>query len=465
MLKKYKILVSLIALILLGIIVVISIWLYGIYQNKQEMLVSEVERSLFNAVQTYYSSNDQAQIERNRPFDRDGKALMQEIEKLYPDIDKEKLQGIWDSLRAERTRYFERRFKSRSTPPSFMLPHLDIDDDSRKEINKLLDKSLKSKGIAVKVRIHTLTEPTDTPQPRRRRYEITPKGDINTRPILINPDKNLLLMCKIENPFFYLLGRMSLQTIMSIALVLALITTFGYLLMTINKQNKQALLRKSFVNNMTHELKTPVATVMAAIEAVQRYGARDDKVKMAKYLDISHRELEHLSKLIERVLQLDMDGVSGLVLDKVDFDLNELLQECIETAKLSCQKPIEIDFSTNEASINYMGDRSHIKNVFTNLLDNAIKYSNEKAHILVRTDISEKDINITIQDHGQGIDEKYLNDIFDMFFRVPLGHLHPVKGFGLGLSYVKLIIEKHGGRVSVQSKPEEGSTFKVTLPY
>ncbi len=464
MLKKYKILMSLIALILLGIVVVISIWLYGIYQNKQEILVSEVERSLFNTVQSYYSAEGQTKTERNGPFDRDGKVFMNEIEKNYPYIDKEKLKNIWDSLRTERTRYFEKRFKARSIPPSFMLPHLDIDEDDVTEINLILNKSLKSKGITTKVTVHMLTENEDETQPRRRRYEVTAKGDINTRPILINSDNDLLLSSRIENPFFYLLGRMSLQATMSIVLVLALIATFGYLLLTISRQNKQAILRKSFVNNMTHELKTPVATVMAAIEAVQRYGARDDKEKMARYLDISHRELEHLSRLIERVLQLNMDGVSGLTLDKVDFDLNQLLQECIETVRLGCQKSVTIDFVSGETPVCYTGDRSHIKNVFTNLMDNAIKYSNDKVYIRVRIDESEKYLSIAIQDHGQGINEKYQNDIFDMFFRVPVGHLYPVKGFGLGLSYVRMIVEKHGGRVEVYSKPGQGSTFKVILP-
>ena len=475
MLKKYKILIALIALILLGIMVVISIWLFGIYKNKQENLVSEVERSLFNTVQSYYRSNEQANMGRNNHFNREGDVFIHEIKKIYPDIQQTKLQEIWDSLSNERRLRFEKRFKIRQNRiekegskndgmPPFMLQNIDFDKEDLANIDKLLDRSLHSKGITVHTKVDTLWVSDESPDIAHRRYEITDEGEIRTRPILINPDKNILLFTNIETSFFYVVKKMFLQILMSLILVLALISTFSYLLLTISKQNKMALLRRSFVNNMTHELKTPVTTVMAAIEAVQRYGAKDDKVKTAKYLEISHREMEHLSQLIERVLQLDMDGVSGLVLDKVRFDLIQLLSECMEMAKLGCQKPIEIDFSANKDSIFFVGDIAHIKNVLNNLLDNAIKYSHEEVRMVVKAEEYSDAIHIVVQDYGHGIAEKYVKDIFDMFFRVPVGNLHPVKGFGLGLSYVKLIVEKHGGRVEVESKLDEGSTFKIILP-
>ncbi len=457
---------SLAVLVWLGIVIVISIWLYGTYKTKEESLVSEVERSLFNTVQAYYLSGDPAKENNNRPFDKDGVTFIQEIQKHYPHMDQAKLTGIWDSLRSERTRLWSKKFKERKRTaiPFSMLQNLDFEEDDLVRVDTLFNKSLKSKGILAKVDLGMLSPTDEEANVGRRRYERTPEGDIKTRPILINPEKNLLLFATIKQPFVYVLWKMALHTTMSILLILALIVTFSYLLYTINKQNKMAILRKSFVNNMTHELKTPVATVMAAIEAVQRFGARDDKVKMAKYLDISHRELEHLSTLIERVLQLDMDEVNGLVLDKVSFDLNVLMEQCIDAAKLSCPKSISVDLIVENPSVFYFGDPSHIKNVFSNLLDNAIKYSDEKVHIVIRMEEYEDTVHIRIKDHGQGIAEQYLNDIFDIFFRVPAGNLHPVKGFGLGLSYVKLLVEKHGGRIEVRSKLGEGTTFKMILP-
>ncbi|HMR19842.1 MAG TPA: HAMP domain-containing sensor histidine kinase, partial [Sphingobacterium sp.] len=159
-----------------------------------------------------------------------------------------------------------------------------------------------------------------------------------------------------------------------------------------------------------------------------------------------------------------MDEVSGMVLDKSDFDLAQLIRECIETAKLHSQKAISVVFQTRAPAVMYFGDAAHIKNVLSNLLDNAIKYSDEDVQIAVELTEDDDNLKIQVTDQGQGIPSNYMNDIFDMFFRVPKGNLHAVKGFGLGLSYVRQIVEKHGGRIAVSSKVGEGSTFTIFLP-
>ena len=474
MLKKYKILMFLIAFVLLGIVAIIFVWLYGTYKGKEEVLVSEVERSLFNSVQTYYRSHlgasekwkngSQPNPGRSEFFDR----VMGE----YPHIDRARLHVAWDSsFNKLRGRNFGRRFRSsageeeepRGAVPFFMMQDMSFDEEDIVEINRILDTTLQVKNVHVTAQIDILSgEKRD--RGNRKRYEIMDGGDIKTRAIWVDLDKNQYISAVIERPFLFILWKISFQVVTSVLLLLALIGAFFYLFLTINKQNKIAVLRRSFVNNMTHELKTPVATVMAAIEAVQRYGAKDNKSKMEKYLAISHRELEHLSGMIERVLQLDMDEVSGMVLDKSDFDLAQLIRECIETAKLHSQKAISVVFQTRAPAVMYFGDAAHIKNVLSNLLDNAIKYSDEDVQIAVELTEDDDNLKIQVTDQGQGIPSNYMNDIFDMFFRVPKGNLHAVKGFGLGLSYVRQIVEKHGGRIAVSSKVGEGSTFTIFLP-
>jgi hypothetical protein len=323
MLKKYKILVFLIASVLLGIVAIMFIWLYGTYKNKEDVLVSEVERSLFSSIQTYYRTNMSATEEwRNEGQPNQNRTeFFDKLTTLYPSIDRADLVAAWDSsFNRSRSREFSRRLKAPLKPgeqqrtpiPFFMVRDIAFDQEGISTLNRILDSTLQVKHVKVTVLAEILAPDKRDKKVDRKRYEIMANGDIKTRPILIDLDKDQFISTVIEHPFLFILWKMSFQILTSILLLFALIGAFCYLFLTINRQNKMAILRKSFVNNMTHELKTPVATVMAAVEAVQRYGARDDKSKMEKYLDISHRELAHLSDMIERVLQLDMDEVSGI---------------------------------------------------------------------------------------------------------------------------------------------------------
>jgi len=240
--------------------------------------------------------------------------------------------------------------------------------------------------------------------------------------------------------------------------------TFFYLMRTILTQNKMAELRKNFVDNMTHELKTPVSTVMAAIEAIQLYGVQDDKEKMNRYLNISKKELEHLSNMIEKVLQMDIDATRGIVLQRSDFDMVAMVKSAIEVAQLNNTKKVEFRLIVDQDKIMVNGDEAHLKNVINNLLENAVKYAGHIVHIEVEVKTTKENVHIRITDNGKGIAAEYHNQIFDMFFRVPSGNLHDVKGFGLGLAYVKQVVKRHDGKIVVESELEKGSTFSIKLP-
>src|SRR5690606_3545945 len=271
-------------------------------------------------------------------------------------------------------------------------------------------------------------------------------------------------IAKFDNPWAYLLRTMWWQVLFSVLLLAALIGTFLYLLQTIKRQHELAQQRKSFVNNMTHELKTPVATVMAAVEAIQRFGAKGDKGRTEKYLHVSKQELEHLNNVVERLLQMDHDDVRGVPLIKQDMDIVGAVASGIETAQMSAKKETLIDLITEEERLFVHADEAHMKSVISNLLDNAIKYSGERAtvavHILDKGDF----VEIRVEDKGKGIDKSQQKHIFDMFYRVSEGHLHEVKGFGIGLAYVKQVIQQHGGEVGVESAIGRGSTFTVKFP-
>ena len=471
MLKKHKILVLMILLSLIGIIGVISVWLFDSYAIRREMVVADIERSLFNSVQSYYDEHQQEFSNRRRDnYHRDDHSFVNHLRKIYPTIDPKVVASVLDSVANERSSRYEKRKRERSDTrepssiiPSFMLQNVVFNDSTISSIDSLLTKTLTVKGINITVSIK-LQEMKDRPKfGARFKPEVASDGTMMTRPVLVNPSKNEFLIAQFSQPIIYILGKMAGQIVICLFIVLALIGTFLYLMLTISKQNKSAILRKSFVNNMTHELKTPVATVMAAVEAVQRYGAKYDREKMNKYLDISHKELNHLSDMIEKVLQFDVDEEKGISLQRNMTNIYDLILSTADSTKLSAKKSVEIHIDNSYSSLFLNIDEAHMRNVFLNLFDNAIKYSNESVQIQVDIHVDDY-VYIEVSDNGLGIDKLYHKDIFDMFFRVPHGHLYPVKGFGLGLSYVKQVVQQHQGDIKVESDLGSGTKFKIKLP-
>lgn len=472
MLKKHKILVLTIILSLLGMLGIISTWLYGNYVNRREIVVAEVERSLFNSIQVYYDKNeDSIRENRTSQFNKDGEVFAQKIKRIYSRADTVLVKNLWDSLAKERLsrvgnrhRNYRNKNDSSAIIPSFMLQNINFNESTLLSIDSLLEVSLRDKSMFFETKV-VLDTFEDRKSSRPKSAVIfDDSGSIITRPILVNPSNNQFLLARFHQPVLYLISHMAFQIIISLLLIAALMGTFVYLLKTISRQNRLAVLRKSFVNNMTHELKTPVATVMAAVEAVQRYGAKEDKVKMDKYLDISQRELQHLAGMIEKVLQLDIDEVNGIILQVEKVNLADIIEESIEVVKLGAKKAVNITLNIQSKTTMMVADASHMKNVINNLLDNAVKYSHDPVNISIQLTDNSESMILKIEDDGLGIESVYVNNIFDMFFRVPNGDLHTVKGFGLGLAYVKLVVQQHQGHIKVESIKGKGTVFTINLP-
>lgn len=439
MLKKYKILIAIIALTAAGIAIVLGIWLYGNYRNERELFIGTAERSLFNVLQNYYQ-NEFSESRRGLGSDslstnRRHKGLLSLMSTVYPNLDLSPLKYTLDTIDHRRWQNRRSRERDRKDSPDQLLPvylleKIDFNQPLLDTLEPRLEQALRRRGV------HTGFQLT-TEEIRREDFDRYVKGrndrgDLITRPILINPENDQFLLAQFDNPWSYLLQKLGGQLLLSVLLFTTLIGSFMYLLKTIRKQNQLAILRKSFVNNMTHELKTPVATVMAAIEAIQRFVAKDDKEKMHKYLEISKGELEHLNAMIERVLQLDVDETHRIRLEKRQIDLVPLVANSIETARVGTRKPITFHFAHDLDRLLLRADESHMKNVVSNLLDNAIKYSGDSVYIVVGLEEADECIELSIADRGKGIEAEHIKYVFDMFYRVPQGHLHEVKGFGLG---------------------------------
>jgi two-component system phosphate regulon sensor histidine kinase PhoR len=248
--------------------------------------------------------------------------------------------------------------------------------------------------------------------------------------------------------------------------VLLLVLTsccFVLVLHTIVAQRKLAEAKNDFINNMTHELKTPLTTVSAALETLERFGPQADPEKVKTYFRISHTELRRLSDLVDKVLTIATKERQTLVLYPEPVHPAELVQAAVHRHQLHASKPVHFEVEMTAADV-VQADRLHLDGVVNNLIDNAIKYFKEQVTIAVRSRRTAGGWQLTVQDDGIGIASGYQAAVFDRFFRVPTGNLHSVKGFGLGLCYVRQVVERHGGHIAVRSEPDQGSAFTLWLP-
>ena len=251
----------------------------------------------------------------------------------------------------------------------------------------------------------------------------------------------------------------------SAVLVLVIMFIFAYAIFTILKQKKLSDIKNDFINNMTHEFKTPISTVSLACEALQEPSVRQTPNFIDRYVGIIAEENKRLGQQVEKVLQI-------ATLDKKDFkfkpetlDVHKLIEKAVANVALAVEKREgKVHLQLNAANSQVFSDKLHLTNIINNLLDNANKYSPQQPEITIRTEQAEDGIILQVKDNGIGMAREELQRIFDKFYRVPTGNLHDVKGFGLGLTYVKTILEAMGGNISVNSAPRRGSTFVIYIP-
>lgn len=268
----------------------------------------------------------------------------------------------------------------------------------------------------------------------------------------------------LGNKTSLLLKRISVPIVFSVFLVAFTILSFYLLYSNLLRQKKLADIKNEFISNITHELKTPIATVSVAIEALRNFNAANSPQRTKEYLDISASELQRLSLLVDKVLKLSMFENKEIDLQYEPLSMESLVKEVTSSMRLQFEKR-EANVSVRaEGDTTMQGDRLHLISVVFNMLDNALKYSFEKPLIHIVVKEAGDNVALSITDSGIGISQEYHTKIFEKFFRVPTDNLHNAKGHGLGLSYVAHVIKKHGGSIRVESLEGKGSTFFITLP-
>lgn len=274
-----------------------------------------------------------------------------------------------------------------------------------------------------------------------------------------------MLFVSFPNKNSAIISNLSATLASSIGLLLVLVFIFSYTLYAILKQKKLSEMKTDFINNMTHEFKTPVATIMIASEALKDPEVTADKARLKRLAGIIYDENVRLGNHIERVLSIARLEKGELKMENTEVDVNDLIVIVLDSMELQLQKRNAIiNVHTDAEHAIVYGDELHLSNVIYNLIDNANKYSSDTPEITITTRNTGKNLIIEIADKGIGMTKEQSKRIFDQFYRVPTGNLHDVKGFGLGLNYVQDIIKKLNGTVKVSSEKDRGTTFEISLP-
>jgi len=274
-----------------------------------------------------------------------------------------------------------------------------------------------------------------------------------------------MLFVSFPNKNSAIISNLSVTLASSIGLLLVLVFIFSYTLYAILKQKKLSEMKTDFINNMTHEFKTPVATIMIASEALKDPEVTEDKARLKRLAGIIYDENVRLGSHIERVLSIARLEKGELKMENTEVDMNDLIVIVLDSMELQLQKRNAIiNVHTDAENAVVYGDELHLSNVIYNLIDNANKYSSDTPEITITTRNAGKNLIIEIADKGIGMTKEQSKRIFDQFYRVPTGNLHDVKGFGLGLNYVQDIIKTLNGTVKVSSEKDKGTTFEISLP-
>lgn len=264
----------------------------------------------------------------------------------------------------------------------------------------------------------------------------------------------------------YLLSSMWGLLLVSLAFMLALIFSFYYTISTIFKQKKLSEIKNDFISNMTHEFKTPISTISLAVEVLNDKSVEKSPERVNNYVKMIGDENKRLSMLVENILQTAILDKGEFKLKIQSIDIHNVIEQTFTNIKLQVENKegqIRAELNAERPVIN--ADRVHVTNILFNLIDNALKYSKTNPDIKISTRNDDTGIFISVQDNGIGISKENQKRIFDTMYRVPTGNIHNVKGFGLGLSYVKAVVEKHGGTIKVESELGKGSMFTVYLPF
>jgi two-component system phosphate regulon sensor histidine kinase PhoR len=282
--------------------------------------------------------------------------------------------------------------------------------------------------------------------------------EVTSKSTYLKPNETITL--QFDNPYKDALKLSFTGIVLSFILSIAIISCLFYLLKIIKNQKQLAEVKNDLISNITHEFKTPIATIGVALESIRNFNVIEDKEKTMNYLNMSSGQLSKLNVMVEKLLETATLDSENLELNKEHVNISELILQLVD--KYNLQKHgMPIQFLSNPESVDATLDVFHFENAINNILDNAVKYGGDEVSISISQQSNY--VSISISDSGSSLKKLNKDKIFEKFYRVPKGNTHDVKGFGIGLYYTKKIVEKHGGQININLK-KDLTTFKITIP-
>lgn len=345
-------------------------------------------------------------------------------------------------------------FKSLTTK---VIISMTSDSLQLESIDSLLNKALIRKQIDVD---YGISLESQFGKPKKLKPEHITPTNLNVVSSSTYLPKKTRLKVYFSNATKTILKRSLFGILLSSLLVLTVVSCLFYLLKIIKHQKQLAEVKNDLISNITHEFKTPIATIGVALESINKFNVIDDKAKTKTYIDMSSNQLNKLNVMVEKLLETATLDSDTLNLNKEKLDITKLLDTLLNRYKMQYQNKM-FAFSSPSDLNDIYADVFHIENALNNVLDNAVKYGGNSIEVLLKQ--SDETLEISISDNGNTLKKANKDKIFEKFYRVPKGNTHDVKGFGIGLYYTKTIIEKHNGYINLELK-NNLTTFKITLP-
>jgi len=484
--RNYKLVVYLIGITIVVIIGVQLYWIFKEFQLNKQHLISKVQLSLDNSVEAYYvnltktgiitfTSTDSSTTKKKvdtiylKPGSRFGlrKKIDSTLEKIAkadskkPLLIKNRRNGNYPFFTANKL--FPKNIDSLISKVFISISRDSLD---LKKLNSYVNEELNRNNIdnlTYGLKLSTFRRESNSKNPTVATYNL----DNFPKKYLKAVSKSTFLPHRSDLELFFtnessiLLKESLISILLSLSLSLCIIASLLYLLKTIYKQKQLSEIKNDLISNITHEFKTPIATISTALEAMKNFNALDDKEKSEKYINIANSQIQKLDVMIEKILETATLNHEDLNIIKKPVNITDLIDEIVTKYQfISKNKTIHFNSTIPNKIVNL--DSFHFENAIGNIFDNAIKYGGNIINAKLTT--SNNVLFLTVSDNGNGIPKNQKNKVFEQFYRIPTGNKHTVKGFGIGLFYTKKIIEKHGGTIEIVYTKNIETTFKITLP-
>lgn len=466
--KNYNWMLYIITVVIIGVISIQFYWNYENYKNQESILINEVQTSLDKAVEDYYEElarentlNSSVSFDSNSTGNIEHVFKALNIEQSTISYSEDKLPDGFNSnvsvglLLDSLPKKGGQIIKMDSNGMAGILGELVMKVITSLEDEKLnigtiesnFKERISSKSIELNCKINLFKKG----EPKN----ISLSHELKSKSTLLPPKSEVVL--EFDSPSWQILGRIKFGIVLSLTLILGVLFCLYYLLFTIEKQKKISQMKNDLIGNITHEFKTPIATISVALEALREKYNSDEKSH--KYFDISENQLEKLNIMVEKLLETATLGKGSFKFSHSTFNLNHTLTNLYDKSSMICTDEF-ISLNLEKENLTIYGDAVHIENAIENIIDNALKYGGQR--IVISSKKEKKCITIQIEDDGNVLSSEDKELVFKSFYRKSVGNTHDVKGYGIGLYYSKSIIEAHHGTIELEVNP---TRFIITLPY